>query len=100
MASPLDGIGLLMSCSGRAALVAGTRALAQNTASVFMKLRRESRVGKVIFPVKTSGNGGYRASQVYSRLRIFQGVLPDGFLATEGFLVNSLMLIFETIHRA
>jgi hypothetical protein len=69
MASPLDGIGLLMSFSRPDALVAGTRALAQSAASVFRNLRRERRAGKVIFNINQSGKGGYRVSQVYSTLR-------------------------------
>ena len=78
MASPLDGIGLLMSFSRLAAIVAGTMALAQSAASVFRRFRRESRAGKVISLINLSGNGSCQASKVYSGLRLLQVASRSG----------------------
>ena len=66
MASPLEGIGLLMSCSRLAAGVAGRRVLAQSAASILINSRRESRSGKVITATDSLLNGSRQVSQVYS----------------------------------
>ena len=49
-----------------AACVAGTRALAQSAASIFINSRRESRSGKIITDIDPLGNGSRQPGQVYS----------------------------------